>query len=216
MHVFWNFQIQRLLGPQLMCWSHCFIELEATASNTLNIKHHQWINSVPQNIKFGSFHFLSLSTHKDCFSNAKQGGRSWAVCLHCIGGSPPTCCVIIALSSSLYHCSTVSLFALVSLQCSFIICIIQCCRRKPHKFLYTLECAGVRQDILHMCILYLYTFIFVFVFLLLYYCAIALFYFCILYLYSIIIAGHRVWWSARLVVLSIMCTSNYIPICQPQ
>ena len=43
-----------------------------------------------------------------------------------------------------------------------------------------------------------------------------LFYFCILYLYSIIIAGHRVWWSARLVVLSIMCTSNYIPICQPQ
>ena len=151
LHVFWNFQIRRFLGPQLMCWSHCFRELEATASNTLNIKHHQWINSVQQNINFGSFHFFSLSTHKDCFSNAKHGGRSWAVCLHCIGRSPPTCCVIIALSSSLYHCSAVSLF--VSLQC---------CRRKPHKFHYTLECAGVRQNILYVCYLYLYYSIFVF------------------------------------------------------
>jgi len=125
------------------------------------------------------------------FPMPSKGGRSWAVCLHCIGRSPPTYCVIIALSSSLYHCSTVSLF--VSLQC---------CRRKPHKFHYTLECAGVRQNILYVCYLYLYYSIFVF---------------CIfLYLYSIIIAGHRVWWSARLVVLSIMCTSNYIPICQPQ
>lgn len=127
------------------------------------------------------------------FPMPSKGGRSWAVCLHCIGRSPPTCSLIIALSSSLYHCSTVSLFALVSLQCSFIICIIQCCRRKPHKFLYTLECAGVRQDILHMCILYLYTFIFVFV--LSYYCAICM----ILFLYFVFVFHYHCWPSSVVV-----------------
>ena len=132
-----------------------------------------------------------VSTHKDCFSNAKQGGAELSSLPALYWQKPSNLLCDYALSTSLYHCSAVSLF--VSLQC---------CRRKPHKFHYTLECAGVRQNILYVCYLYFYHSIFVF---------------CIfLYLYSIIIAGHRVWWSARLVVLSIMCTSNYIPICQPQ
>ena len=122
MHVFWNFQIQRLLGPQLMCWSHCFIELEATASNTLNIKHHQWINSVQQNIKSGIFISVPCLHTRIVFPMpSKGGGAERAVCLHCIGGSPPTCCVIMLYLHRciiaarfhylrLYHCSVVSLF----------------------------------------------------------------------------------------------------------
>ena len=113
LHVFWNFQIRRFLGPQLMCWSHCFTELEATASNTLNIKHHQWINSVQQNINFESFHFFSLSTHKDCFSNAKQGGAELS--------SLPA---LYWQKPSNLLCDYCSIFIVVSLQCGFIICII--------------------------------------------------------------------------------------------
>ena len=113
LHVFWKFQIQRLLGPQLMCWSHCFTELEATASNTLNIKHHQWINSVQQNINFGSFHFFSLSTHMDCFSNAKQGGAELS--------SLPA---LYWQKPSNLLCDYCSIFIVVSLQHGFIICII--------------------------------------------------------------------------------------------
>ena len=111
LHVFWNFQIQRLLGPQLMCWSHCFTELEATASNTLNITHHQWINSVQQNINFGGFHFSFLSTHKDCFSNAKQGGAELSS-LPALYWQKP---------SNLFsdYCF---IFIVVSLQHGFIIC----------------------------------------------------------------------------------------------
>ena len=116
LHVLWNFQVQRFLGPQLMCWSHCFTELEATASNTLNIKHHQWINSVQQNINFGSFHFSFLSTHKDCFSNAKQGGGAEQFACIVLAEALQLVvwvllylhrCIIAARFHYLYHCSVV-------------------------------------------------------------------------------------------------------------